>query len=38
MIKYKVVMIGDKSVGKTSIVKRFTDNSFTISTESTIGA
>ena len=31
-------MIGDKSVGKTSIVKRYTENTFSNMTESTIGA
>jgi len=31
-------MIGDKSVGKTSIVKRYIENTFSIGTESTIGA
>jgi small GTP-binding protein len=31
-------MIGDKSVGKTSIVKRYTENTFSTGTESTIGA
>ena len=31
-------MIGDKSVGKTSIVNRFIENSFTSMTEMTIGA
>jgi GTPase SAR1 family protein len=35
---YKVVMIGDKSVGKTSIVTRYTENRFTFMSESTIGA
>ena len=35
---YKVVIIGDKAVGKTSIVKRYTEKSFSVITESTIGA
>lgn len=30
-------MIGDKSVGKTSIVQRYTDKKFSHQTESTIG-
>lgn len=33
-----MVIIGDKSVGKTSIVKRYIDKSFSMMTESTIGA
>ena len=32
------MLIGEKAVGKTSIVRRFIENSFTTMTESTIGA
>ena len=35
---FKVVIIGDKSVGKTSIVKRYVEKSFSLVTEGTIGA
>lgn len=35
---FKVVIIGDKSVGKTSIVKRYVEKSFSMVTEGTIGA
>ncbi len=35
---FKVVFIGDKAVGKTSIVKRYCDKQFSQVTESTIGA
>lgn len=38
MLTYKVVIIGDKAVGKTSVVKRYIEKSFSIITESTIGA
>lgn len=34
---FKVVLIGDKSVGKTSLVRRLIDNHFSLMTESTIG-
>ncbi|CAI5757900.1 unnamed protein product [Candida verbasci] len=35
---YKVVVLGESSVGKSSIVKRFTNNTFDIHTSNTIGA
>jgi Ras-related protein Rab-6A len=28
VVKYKVVFLGDQSVGKTSIIRRFMDDSF----------
>ena len=36
-IPFKVVMLGDSSVGKTCLVKRFIDNSFDSMTKATIG-
>lgn len=35
---YKIVLLGDSSVGKTSLVHRFTTNSFDQHTSNTIGA
>lgn len=35
---YKIVLLGDSSVGKTSLVHRFTNNSFDQHTSNTIGA
>ena len=38
MLTFKVVIIGDKSVGKTCIVKRYIERSFSSLNEATIGA
>lgn len=35
---YKIVLLGDSSVGKTSLVHRFTNSSFNENTANTIGA
>ena len=36
--RYKLVLLGEASVGKTSIIKRFTTNDFDFNSQSTIGA
>ena len=38
MLTFKVVLLGDKSVGKTSIVKRYCENSWNPYQDATIGA
>lgn len=38
IMTFKIVLVGDKSVGKTCLVKRYTDNQFSLETQSTIGA
>ena len=34
---FKILLIGDDSVGKTSILQRFVEGSFTLDTIATIG-
>mmetsp|Transcript_34059 Transcript_34059/g.44974 ORF Transcript_34059/g.44974 Transcript_34059/m.44974 type:complete len:118 (+) Transcript_34059:121-474(+) len=36
-MKYKIVFLGDQSVGKTSIILRFTSDSFDVKYQATIG-
>lgn len=38
IIKCKIILIGDVNVGKSSIIKRYVDNTFESAKESTIGA
>jgi len=37
-VQFKVVLVGDKAVGKTSIVKRYVEDTFEPGVDSTIGA
>ena len=34
---YKIVLVGEYATGKTSIIRRFTQDQFSLSTQSTIG-
>lgn len=36
-LKYKIVFLGDQGVGKTSLILRFTQNSFDVKYMATIG-
>ena len=36
-INFKLIIIGDSSVGKTNLVLRFTENTFTVNIPPTIG-
>mmetsp|Transcript_27998 Transcript_27998/g.37930 ORF Transcript_27998/g.37930 Transcript_27998/m.37930 type:complete len:88 (+) Transcript_27998:48-311(+) len=36
-MKYKIVFLGDQSVGKTSLILRFTENTFDSKYQATIG-
>ena len=38
ILVFKVVVIGDKNVGKTSLVNRYTEDKFSDQVDSTIGA
>ena len=38
MLTFKVVIIGEKGVGKTSLVQRYTDDKFSENVDTTIGA
>ena len=35
--KFKIVIVGDSGVGKTNLVKRFLQNSFSLNTQATVG-
>ena len=37
MLKYKIVLAGDKDVGKSSLISRFCDNIFKVDMKATIG-
>jgi len=38
MLTFKVVIIGEKGVGKTSLVQRYTEDKFSENIDTTIGA
>jgi len=35
--KFKIIIVGDSGVGKTNLVKRFTQNSFNLNSQATVG-
>ena len=35
--KFKIIVVGDSGVGKTNLVKRFIQNTFSLNTEATVG-
>ena len=37
MLKYKIILAGDKNVGKSSLIARFCDNTFNENMKDTIG-
>ena len=35
--KFKIIIVGDTGVGKTNLVKRFVQNTFSLNTQATVG-